>query len=66
MMYINDLSTPVTLYKYVNDGSLFEICEMNRIALRQAYVAIDTEWRNNNGMKIRKNRKKCLLVMHMM
>ena len=29
MMYINDLSTPVPLYKYVDDSTLFEICEMN-------------------------------------
>ena len=35
MMYINDLSTPVPLQKYVDDSSLFEICEMNSISLMQ-------------------------------
>ena len=31
MMYINDLSTPVPLYKYVDDSTLFEICELNSL-----------------------------------
>ena len=33
MMYISDLSTPVPLYKYVDDSTLFEICEFNSIIL---------------------------------
>ena len=35
MIYINDLSTPVPLYKYVDDSTLFELCEMNSISLMQ-------------------------------
>ena len=31
MMNINDLSTPVPLYKYVDDSTLFEICEFNSL-----------------------------------
>ena len=35
MIYINDLSTPVPLYKYVDDSTLVELCEMNSISLMQ-------------------------------
>ena len=52
MMYINDLSTPVPLYKYVDDSTLFEISEMNSISLMQESVNIAAEWTNKNDMKI--------------
>ena len=52
MIYIHDLSTPVPLYKYVDDSTLFEICEINCISLMQESVNIAAEWTNNNDMKI--------------
>ena len=52
MMYINNLSTPVPLYKDVDDSTLFEICEFNSISLMQEYVNIAAEWTNNNDMKL--------------
>ena len=52
MIYINNLSTPVPLYKYVDDSTLFEICEMNSISLMQESVNIAAGWTNNNDMKI--------------
>ena len=59
MMYINDLSTPVPLYKYVDDSTLFEICEMNSISLMQESVSIAAEWTKKKTWKlIPKNRKK--------
>ena len=67
MMYINDLSTPVPLYKYVDDSTLCEICEMNSISLMQESVNIAAEWTNNNDMEINseKSKEKLTLVMHM-
>ena len=62
MIYINDLSTPVPLYKYVDDSTLFELCEMNSISLMQESVNISAEWTNKNDIKliklIPKNRRK--------
>ena len=52
MMYINDLSTPVPLYKYVDDSTLFQKCEMNSISLMQHSVKVAAEWTNNKDMKI--------------
>ena len=51
MMYIHDLSTPVLLYKYVDDSTLFEICEINSISLIQESVNIAAEWTKNNDME---------------
>ena len=52
MIYINVLSTPVPLYKYVDDSTLYEICEINSLSLMQESVNIAAEWTNNNDMKI--------------
>ena len=32
LLYINDLETHVPLYKYVDDSTLFEICNINEIS----------------------------------
>ena len=58
MMYINYLSTPVPLYKYVDDSTLFEICEFNSISLMQESVNIAAEWTNNNDMTINSEKSK--------
>ena len=65
MMYINDLSTPVPLYKYVDDSTLFEICEMNSISLMQESVDIAAEWTKNNDMKINSEKSKEMIISHM-
>ena len=57
-VYINDLSTPVPLYKYEDDSTLFEICEINSISLMQESVKIAAEWKNNNDMNINSEKSK--------
>ena len=64
MMYINDLSTPVPFYKYVDDSTLFEICEMNSISLMQESVDIAAEWTKNNGMKINSEKSKEIIISY--
>ena len=64
MMYINDLSTPVPLYKYVDDSTLFEICEFNSICLMQESVNIAAEWTNNNDMKINSEKSKEMIISY--
>ena len=64
MMYINDLSTPVPLYKYVDDSTLFEICEMNSISLMQESVNIAAEWTTNNDMKINSKKSKEMIISY--
>ena len=62
MMYINDLSTPVPLYEYVDDSTLFEMCEFNSISLMQEYVNIAAEWTNNNDMKMNSEKSKEMII----
>ena len=62
MKYINDLSTPVPLYKYVDDSKLFEICEMNSKSLKPEYVNIAAEWTNNNYIKINSEKSKEIII----
>ena len=64
MMYINDLSTLVPLYKYVDDSTLFEICEMNSISLMQESVNIAAEWTKNNDMKINSEKSKEMIISY--
>ena len=64
MMYIHDLSTPVPLYKYVDDSTLFEICEMNSISLMQESVDIAAEWTKNNDMKINSEKSKEMIIRY--
>ena len=40
--------TPVPLYKYVDDSTLFEICEMKGVSLLQQSVDIAARWTSNN------------------
>ena len=59
LVYINDLETPFHLYKYVDDSTLFEVCERNGVSLMQESVDIAAKWTEENYMKlIMKNQKK--------
>ena len=64
MMFIHVLSTPVSLYKNVDDSTLFEIWEMNSISLIQEYVNIAAEWTNNNGMTINAEKSKEMIISY--
>ena len=64
MICINDLSTPVPLYKYVDDSTLFEIYEINSISLMQESVNISAEWTNNNDMKINSEKSKEMIISY--
>ena len=58
LVYINDLRTTVPLYKYVDDNTLFEICDRKCISVIQESVDIDSRWREQNGMKINSEKSK--------
>ena len=44
LAYINDLRTTVPLYKYVDDSTLFEICDRNDVSVMQESVDIAAKW----------------------
>ena len=38
LLYINDLESHVPLYKYVDDRTLFEICNTNDVSVMQESI----------------------------
>ena len=58
LVYINDLETPVPLYKYVDDSTLFEICHRKSKSALQHSVDIAARWTLHNDMKINSDNSK--------
>ena len=65
LVYINDLETPVPLYKYVDDSTLFEICHRKSKSVLQHSVDIAARWTLHNDMKINSDKSKEMLISFM-
>ena len=52
LVYINDLRTPCSIYKYVDDSTVFEICNPTRVSVLQQSDASIANWSIDNGMRI--------------
>ena len=52
LLYVNDVESNVSLYKYVDDGTLFESCNTTDVSVMQESIDRAVNWTNNNGMKI--------------
>ena len=52
LVYIYDLETPVPLYKYVDDSTLFEICHRKSESVLQHSGDIAARWTLHNDVKI--------------
>ena len=48
--YINYLRTTVALYKYVDESTLFEICDRKGLSVIQESVDIAARWTEQNYM----------------
>ena len=62
LVYINDLETPVHLYKNVHDSTLFEVCERNGVSRMQESVDIAAKWTEENYMKLNKEKSKEMII----
>ena len=65
LVYINDLETPVPLYKYVDDSTLFAICRRKSESVIQHSVDIAVTWTVHNDMKINPDKSKEMLISFM-
>ena len=65
LMYIHYLETPVPLYKYVDDSTLFEICHRKSESVIQHSFDIAAKWTLNNDMKINSDKSKEMLISFM-
>ena len=64
LLYVNDLESNVPLYKYVDDRTLFEICNTTDVSVMQESIDRAVNWTNNNCMTINsKNQRKWLFVL---
>ena len=64
LLYINYLEAHVPLYKYVDDSTLFEMCNMNDVSVMQEAIERAVDWTQHNCMKINsKNQRKLSFVL---
>ena len=59
---INDLRTTVPLYMYVDDSTLFEICDRNVVSGLQETVDIAARWTEQNDMNINSENSKGIII----
>ena len=62
LLYINDLESHVPLYKYVDDITLFEICNTTDVSVLQESIYRAVNWTNNNCMKINSKKSKEMVI----
>ncbi|KAK2154960.1 hypothetical protein NP493_2121g00015 [Ridgeia piscesae] len=62
LVYINDLRTIVPLYKYVDDSTLFEICDRNDVSVIQESVDFGSQMEEQNDMKINSEKSKEIII----
>ncbi len=60
LIQINDLSdsTPCPIMKYVDDGTLYEVCIRDSVGSLQASVDVAAEWSKENSMRINPDKTK--------
>ena len=61
-MYINDLRTPCSIYKYVDDSTVFEICNPTSVSVLQQSAASIANWYIDNGMRINTMKTKEMII----
>ena len=53
LVHINDLRTPCHIYTYVDDSTIFEICNQSRVSVIQDSANITAQWSSDNDMRIK-------------
>ena len=62
LLYVNDLEANVPLYKYVDDSTLFEICNTTDVSVMQESIDRAVNWTHNNCMKINSKKSKEMVI----
>ena len=62
LLYINDLETHVPLFKYVDDSTLFDICNTDGISEIQESIDKAADWTSMNCMKINSKKSKEMII----
>ena len=51
-----------SLYKYVDDSTIFEVCERDGVSLMQESVYIASKWTEENYMKLNNEKSKEMII----
>ena len=52
LVQINDLQTPCPIVKYVDDSTIFDVCNNTSVPMLQESADIITDWSRQNDMRI--------------
>ena len=61
-MFINDLTTLAPIYKYVDDSTIFEVCQEGDNTQIQESVDMVGIWTNQNDMKLNSDKCKEMII----
>ena len=62
LVYINDLRTTVSLYKYIDDSTLFEICDRKGVADIQESIDIAARLTEHNYIKVNSEKSEEIII----
>ena len=62
LVHINDLQTPCPIYKYVDDSTIFELCNQDMIYVIQDSADVGEQWSYNNDMHINTTKTKEMVI----
>ena len=62
LVQINDLQTPCPMFKYVDDSTVFYVCNNSSVPMLQESADIITYWSRNNDMSINATQTKEMVI----
>ena len=62
LVHINDLQTPCPIYKYVDDSTIFKICNQDMVSVIQDSADLVEQWSCNNDMRINMAKTKEMVI----
>ena len=63
LVQINDLQTPCPIFKYVDDSTVFDVCNNTSVPRLQESAVVITDWSRRNDMRILLEKLKKLLYV---
>ena len=62
LVQINDLQTPCPTFKYIDDSTVFDVCNNTSVPMLQESVDVITDWSRRNDMRINARKTKEMII----
>ena len=62
LVKINDLQTPCPIFKYVDDSTVFNVCNNTGVPMLQESADVITDWSRRNDMRINDRKTKEMII----